>query len=393
MATFPTVFATVATLCLSTASFADTVSAVNGGDTYAAGAHVNQTLQAAGDAFMIGRSVTIDGNSEGDLHVGGVDVSVGANVAEDLYVLGGTVIIRSKIAEDLTAAAFSVRTYDSAVTQGNARLLGNSVTVEGPVEGALSVMARDVILNAPIGGDVRILAQTLSFGPDAVLRGTLTYSTEEQILVPDSVAQSERVVFERISGNNVWEEWDEMGREMPVLPSFMSVLFGFVVSLLFFLLLGALMLGFMPKRLSHLRRSVAAAPGQTLLLGVIGLSMLFGMVPIIALTIIGLPFVPIVLLAIVVFWTLGYALGAYSVAMRIWAVLGGTPEPSSIARLVVFAASIMCVALLNFIPFVGWVVNYTLVLLGIGAMTRALFQSLIGDPDVAFDVDMQPIEN
>ncbi len=52
----------------------------------------------------------------------------------------------------------------------------------------------------------------------------------------------------------------------------------------------------------------------------------------------------------------------------------------------VFAAAIIFISLLNFIPFVGGVANYTLVLLGVGAMTRALFLWLIGNPGVAFDV-------
>ena len=140
-------------------------------------------------------------------------------------------------------------------------------------------------------------------------------------------------------------------------------------------------------------QGIVAAPGQSILLGAVGLSMLFGMVPIAALTIIGLPFAPIALLAIVVAWILGYALGAYSVAMRIWNGVSGEAEPSNLSRLLVFAAAIIFIALLNYIPFVGWVANYTLVLLGIGAMTRAFFQSFMGNPGLALDVDMKPIKD
>lgn len=393
MATFTNALIVIAALGLSTASLADTVSTRNGDDTFFAGAQLSQAVDTVGDTFMAARSIKLTGATQGDLHVSGIDVSISADAAKDLYALGGTVVIRGAIAEDLTAAGFSLRTESSSQTQGNARLMGNSITIEGPVEGALSVMGRDVILNAAIKGDARILAQTLSFGPDAIVSGTLTYSTEDKMTVPDRVAAAERVEFEKVSGGRVWEEWQEVGKDMPALPNFVSLMSGFVISLLFFLVLGALMLGFMPKRLSKMRKSIAAAPGQTLLLGVIGLSMLFGMVPISALTIVGLPFVPIVLLAIVVFWILGYALGAYSVAMRLWDGLGGAPEPSKIARLLILAAAIVFVALLNFIPFVGWVANYTLVLLGIGAMTNALFQRLIGNPGIALDVDMKPIED
>jgi len=393
MVIVPKILAVIAVFGLSTPSIAETVSTKNGDDTFFAGAQVSQSVDTIADTFIAGRSINISGATQGDLHVSGLDVSVNTDASEDVYAIGGTVVIRGAIAEDLTAAAFSLRTESSSRTRGNARFMGNSVTIEGPIEGALSVMGRDVILNAPINGDASILAQTLSFGPDAVVSGTLTYSTEEKISVPVRVASADRVVFEKISGGRVWEDWQEVSKEMPALPTFMSLMFGFAISLLFFLALGALMLGFMPKRLSKMRRGISQSPGQSFILGVIGLSMLLGMVPIVGLTIVGLPLIPILLLAIVVVWTLGYALGAYSVAMRLWIGMGGQDEPSNIARLMVLAGAIIFVALLNFIPFVGWVINYTLVLLGIGAMTRAVFHALLGNPDVALNVDMKPVED
>ncbi|WP_299961293.1 hypothetical protein [uncultured Roseobacter sp.] len=383
----------VAVLGSGTPLWSETVSAQNGSDTFFSGSVVSETIDTRGDTFLSARSAVARGVSQGDLHVTGMDVSVQADTAEDLYAFGGTVIIRSAVAQDLTAGGFSVRTESSSETSGNARLFGNSVTIEGRVDGALLIAARDVILNAPIEGDARILAKSISFGPNATVGGTLTYSARERISVPERVAPSERVVFERASDRDVWAALGEMRQDMPVLPTFASVLSAFVISLLFFVALGALMLTFMPKRLEKMRQSIATAPGQTMLLGIIGLSILFGMVPITGLTLVGLPFVPIALLGILVTWTLGYALGAYSVAMRIWTGFGGDQNPGNIARVLVFAAAIAFVALLNFIPFVGWVANYTLVLLGIGAMTHTVFQYLIGNPGQAFDIDMKPIDD
>jgi hypothetical protein len=251
----------------------------------------------------------------------------------------------------------------------------------------------NVILNAQIDGDARIMARTISFGPDAVVSGTLTYSSKEKIAVPERVAPDDRVVFSKYTASSGWDEYKKIRSEFSVVPPFVSMFFGFLISLLFFMALAALMLGFMPKRLERMRQGIAAAPGQTFLLGIIGLSMLFGMVPITGLTIVGLPFVPIVLLSIVTVWTLGYALGTYFVAMRVRSGFGGTAELSNVARLMVFAVAIITIALLNFIPFVGWIVNYALVLLGIGAMTKGVFQYLIGNPGEAFDIDMKPIED
>jgi len=393
MSILPKFIAIIALFGLPQIASAQTISTRNGDDTFISGAQVSQSIDTVGDTFVAARSVKVNGSTQGDLHVSGFDVSVSADASEDLYAMGATVVIRGSVAEDLSAMGISVRTENTSDTRGNARLMANSVTVEGAVGGALSVTARDVILNAPITGDVRILAQTLSFGPDAVVTGTLTYSTPDTINVPTRVVSADRVVFEKISNDRMWKEWQGIGRDLPVFPTFASMFFGFLVSLLFFVALAALMLAFMPKRLAAMRRNTAKAPGQTLLLGVIGLSMLIGLVPITAMTIVGIPFTPVALLAIVVAWTLGYALGGYSVAMRIWTGFGGDDDPANLTRLMVFAGAIIFIALLNFIPFVGWVANYTLVLLGIGAMTRAVFLSLISTPDVVLDVDMKPVED
>ncbi|SLN38033.1 hypothetical protein ROG8370_01567 [Roseovarius gaetbuli] len=364
----------------------------SGSDTFMSGASITETLDTQGDSFIAAQSAVARGVSEGDLHVAGFDVSVSADTREDLYAFGATVVLRGAIARDLTAAGISLRTEDSAQTSGNARLLGKTVTIEGPVAGALSVSGREVVLNAPITGDVRILAKTLSFGPKAVVTGTLTYSMEDRIDVPEQVAPASRVVFKKLSPLEVWDEFVDMGRmrEMPMLPTFASIVFGFIISLLFFVALGALALGVMPKRLEAMRKSIVAGPGRTLIAGIAGLSVLFGMVPVTGLTIVGLPFVPIVVLGIIAAWTLGYALGAYAVAMRVWVGFGGDPEAGTAARLVVFAGAIIVIALLNFIPFVGWVANYTLVLLGIGAMTTTLLTHFIGNSGQSLDVDMKP---
>ena len=369
---------------------AQTVMTENGGDTFIAGETVARTVDAAGDVFVSGRSTIVLGQAGGDLHAAGFDVVIEAAVGADAYAAGATVTVKSAIAQDLSVAGFTVRTEAASRVAGNVRLMGATVVVDGPVDGALSAMGRDVLLNAPIAGDVRIFARTLRFGPEAVVSGRLVYTTEDRIEVPERVAPASRVAFEAAGANTLWNAWEGMG-EMPVFPTFATMFFGFLITLLFFVLLGAIALGFAPRQVSWLRKSIAAAPGRTLLQGVIGLSMLFGAVPVIGLTIVGLPFVPIAVLGIVLVWTLAYALGAYAVAMRLWTGLGGEVDPSIVTRLAVFAGAIVVIALLNFIPFVGWVANYTLVLLGVGAMTHATFLALIPDIDPAFDVDMRPI--
>ena len=382
-------------LAASSLAHADTVTKTNGSDLFVAGKTISETLGAERDVFIAGRAVTAKGTGRGDTHISGFDLNIEADSAADLYAVGMSVAIRGTVGEDLTAAGYTLRTAQTAVTDGNARLLGGSIIIDGPVKGDLSVGASEVVLNAAVGGDAMIAAKTITFGAKAKIAGKLEYAAPETIQIPERVILPANVAYEKFTDSDriesFRESWDDI--DYPVLPTFMSIFAAFLMTLGFFVIIGAIFLTFLPKPVEAMRRSVVARPGQIFLVGVIGLSILFGMGPITALTIIGLPLLPIVLLATILAWTLGYMLGAYAIALRLLEGFWGEQDASKPMRLVAFAAVICAIALLNFIPFVGWVANYTLVLLGIGAMTNALFERMIGNAGPALDVDMNPIED
>ena len=385
-------FLTLSALALSAApSLAEQVSREHGGDTYLAGETVTETLAATGDIFAAGSVVTTKGTTSGDTHVAGYDVAVSTQTGGDLYAAGSSVNIDAAVGDDITAAGFSVRSTASAVTQGNVRLFGRTLTIEGPVAGALTAFGGTVHLNAPVTGDAWIAAKTLSFGPNARIDGNLTLSADDDVVVPADVIPAAQITREEWNTREMYREFDRSwdAVEMPLLPVWLSLFSAFLISTIFLLLLAAIFLTFMSERVDKMRRRVTLQPLQTFLLGVIGLSALFGMVPVTALTVIGLPFVPFALLLIIVAWTLGYLLAAYAIAYRLWVAFDGGDTPSMVMRLVMIALAVVVVAVLNFIPFVGWVVNYTLVLLGVGAMTAAMLSVFITDPDPALDVDMQ----
>ena len=346
---------------------------------------------SGGDAFAVGNVVTTTGTVAGDVHVVGFDVDISTTAGADLYAIGGTVTIRADVADDLSAMAYSLQLGSDAVVGGNARMMGQTVRMDGVVNGALIISGAEIFVNGSVGGDVRLNAQSITFGPAAKIDGQLTYLSEKAVVIPASVIPADRVTVEewdRVDWmRDVNEGWDNM--EMPVFPTTVTLFKAFLISLAFFVVIGAIFLSFMPKRIAAMRRQIAEAPGRTFLLGIVGLSVLFGLVPITALTIVGLPFVPFAILLIVLAWMLGYVLGAYAVAMRVLVAFNGPEEDASLLiKLVVLAAAVSVVAVLNFIPFVGWIVNYTLVLLGIGAMTYALLNRLVGGVGLALDTDM-----
>lgn len=348
-----------------------------GGDLFIAGSGTSGDASTDRDLFVAGGTVVARGAVAQDAHFAGFDVEIETDVADDVYAAGGTITLRAAVGEDLTAAGFSVRTAETSRVDGNARLAGGSVVVEGPVTGALLASGGEVVIDAEIGGDVRIFAGDVSFGPNARIGGRLDYTAPAEVAIPASVIDPSRVGFTRAEE---WEnfaaasrEWTE--REYPALPG-ASAVFGFLlVTIGFFVVLAAVALALAPERIEAMRREAIARPGLALLGGVLGLATVFGLVPISVMTIVGLPLLPIVLLLALLLWIAGYAFGVYAVALRIWTGMGGS-EPTTAGRLAVYAAGLLAMALVNVVPFAGWVANFTLVLFGIGAIAVPLYQSV-----------------
>lgn len=363
-----------------------------GGDYYRAGSGSGDLLNAPRDVFAAGASITVRGRASGDVHVTGFDVDVETD-AENVYAAGAAVAIRSTISEDLMATGGSVKTATSSTTGGNARLIGGTVTVNGSVEGALMAAGGEVIIDAPIAGDVRITAGRIAFGSAAKIGGTLIYSAPSEIDVPASVIAPDRVTFRPIALGEAFEDaaWD--ADEYSVLPGVLGVLAGFAVTLAFILVLAALFLAFAPEMVKARREAAITRPGLNLTVGVLALAVLFGLTPVAGMTIVGIPFIPIILLAIFLAWTLGYVLGAYVIGLRIWSGFGGE-EPAMLGRLIVLACAVTSLALANFIPFIGWLANFAVVLFGIGAIATGALERLLasrgmGAPRSAVPADHQ----
>lgn len=370
-------------LIVSPSATADTVTI--GDDLYVAGPDAATAPPAQRDLFAAGLSVTVSQPTSGDAHAAGVSVAFESQTGGDLYAAGPSVTLRAPVGGDASAMGLSVRSTAEARIGGNTRMAGGSVTVEGPVDGALTAAAGELLLNAPVAGDALLAAQTLRFGPEASVAGTLQYTAPEPLEIPESVAPASRIRYSPPAEGAQWREMaEDWHREMPIMwqgPSFLTWLIGALLTLAFLLIVGALFLSFMPARVDRLHAAARSRPGLSLLAGILGLSALVGLVPVTAMTLVGLPLVPVVVLAIMVLWVLGYLLGVFTVAMKVFELFNRPDAPERRGQqLAVLAAGLVGAALLNFVPFLGWILNVGLLLLGLGALTMALAARVPREP-------------
>ncbi|MCI5076466.1 hypothetical protein [Oricola sp.] len=352
-----------------------------GGDVYESGANASITATAARDAFVAGFSAQLDGNIGGDGHAAGFDVDVDGTIGSDLYASGATVTVGGPVGEDVTVMGATVRLRRSSSVGGNARLMGGSVTVEAPIAGSLVASGGTIRLDAPVDGDAALNGGDLIFGDGARIAGTLTYSGPEQIDIPASVAAPERVRFVKTDAWSAMDDWREIaeGSRRSLLPTLFGKIAAFAVTLAFLLVIAALFLTVAPATVESGRRRIVERPGATFLAGFLTLSALFGLVPVSAMTLVGIPLIPIVVLLIVLGWTFAYVLGAYALSLRVATAFWEVSE-STVAQLLVLAVGLLVLAVLNFIPIAGWLVNFTIVLLGLGAIVRLLTGWMAGTP-------------
>jgi hypothetical protein len=76
------------------------------------------------------------------------------------------------------------------------------------------------------------------------------------------------------------------------------------------------------------------------------------------------------MVAIILAWLAGYLLGVYQVAARAAVAFGFAPVRVW-QRIALVSAGVALGAVLNFIPVLGWLVNYGVLLLGLGAIALA----------------------
>lgn len=349
-----------------------------GGDNYIAGTAPELDAESPRDAFAAGVNVSLKGKVESDAHAMGLNVDIDAPVGEDLYAAGFSVTIERPVGGDLTASGFSVDVRRNADVAGNTRLAGGVVTLDAPVAGSLVASGGTLKLNSAISGDASIVAGDIEFGPDARIDGTLSYRSPEPIDIPSSVINPDRVRFKALTGVEPMREIERTTRGTfeRFWPSTLGVLFAFLVTLAFLVVVAAALLAMAPRTVERLREETISRPWSSLAFGFLGLATLFGLVPVSAITLIGIPLVPVVLLAIILLWIASYLLGTYALSWRVLRALRPV-EPTMVARLAAVTVGIVILALLNFVPFLGWLINLAVILLGLGGITAHAAAALV----------------
>jgi len=298
-----------------------------------------------------GGTIVVDADEtvDGDLTAFGGTVVVRGTVNGNLVAAAGNVIVAGQVNGDLEALAGNVR-VNGTVT-GDASAVGGNVFLDegGRVGGTLEAGAGNVVVEGEVGGDARLGAESVRVGPSAVVGGDLAYAGDLDLADGASVAGAVR------EESNVSPDVGPVGT---TLPGWVSWVYGLLANLA----LGALALLAFPRFSDGLADRVATDPLRS---GGVGLLLLVGipiLLVLLAISLVGIPLALVGALAYGLLLWLGYVYGAFAVGT----LLVGLADADN--RWLALVVGLVAVSLVGLVPIVGGLVEFVVLLFGLGAL-------------------------
>ncbi|MGD9562546.1 MAG: hypothetical protein AB7F88_10605 [Pyrinomonadaceae bacterium] len=318
------------------------------GDWLAAGSNVQIQAEVKGDATVAGSIVKVTAPVGGYLLAAGSDVVVSGSVGNDLWAAGSNVTVGSAIGDNAMLAGATVTLQPTSLVAGDARIGAGRVRIQGPVGGDLMVSGRDVEIASEISGNVEANVGQLRVLPGSIIRGNLIVNGATPPEISPEAQVLGKVDFTSTDTGNSWLSW-------------LSWWFFYFLVLL---ATGVVMLLISRVWAGRVATQINSKPLKTLLAGLIGLIVIPIIIVVLAITVIGLG-VALVLLAIYfVFAILAAVYVAYTAGG--WLLgLAKYPEASPWPRMIIGA---LVVSLLVSLPWVGWLIQLVVLILGFGAV-------------------------
>ena len=305
---------------------------------------------AAADEVVINDSVHLGGN-----------VSITETVEGPLHAAAGNILVEAPVHGNARMAGGKIEFARDASVSGDVALAGGTVVIDGPVTGNVRAVGGTVTLNGAIGGDAKIAAGTLNLGPDARIAGQLDFRGGD--LNQDPAAQVSGGVTRH--ARNHWRHEEHSASER-FLRGWMWTA-GLVV-------LAALLAAALPGPSRRMAAELRERPWLTPLLGLVALSTIPVAAVLVMITVIGIPLGLLALVAYAALLLLGY----------VWlaVVVGGLlldrikPEVAAQTAWRVGAAmlAMLSLGLLARMPFVGGLVGFVALVVGVGMVVGALLR-------------------
>ncbi len=324
-------------------------------DLYLFGGRVSVDGRVRGDLIAAGGLIRVRGQVDGDVLAGGGTIEVSGPVGASIRALGGTILIEGLVGGDAVVAGGSAEIEPQARIRRDLAVAGGNVALRGAVGRNVKVAGGRVEIAGAVDGNVVVRGGEVVVLPSASVRGNLTYSSDQ----PVTIAPGARVL-----GTVTQDPYPV--RPMPsrrALAGF-RIAFG-VFDFIWMLVLGLVMVAVIPSGVqtvaNTLRDRIWASLGSGLLLLIavpVAVIVLF-------IILVGIPLALVVLLAQILALFVSHAAAGLAI---------GQVVAVRLSRYWQVAIGIAIIALATHVPYVGLLVRFLIIALGLGAVVLAIWR-------------------
>ncbi len=332
-------------------------------DLYTAGDTVVSTSTIEGDMVAAGGTLIIDGAIQGDALLLGGEQTLTAEIRDDLRAMGGKLVVQSKVGDDAILAGGEILLSPESTIGGNALLGGGDITMAAHVAHDLRAGGGNIIVTGHVVGSATIWADSLQIGDGAVIEGDLNYHGPREATIHPNA---------RINGNinYIYTEFDSQ-RGMPSLFTLATMALSAIIFYLLF-----------PAFSDSSSRLIGDEIGKSLGVGLAAL-LLVPFVAVVMMSIVVGVWIAMVLIACyLVALLVGSFVGMLYIASRVVQLLRWEPATRS-RRIVAVLLAYAAVGVVQFIPVVGGLVTFTIMLLGMGGGLLLLYRGYAAGERVA----------
>jgi cytoskeletal protein CcmA (bactofilin family) len=336
-------------------------------DLYLAGGQVDLYATVDGDAVVAGGQLHLEGDVAADVIAAGGKIDLRGRVGDDARIAGGDVRVSAAVGDDLIAAGGRIHLSPVSSIGGRAWLSGGEVRVDGQVAGQLRASGGRVVITGSVNGDVELWADEIIIDQAAVIAGKLHYRSANAASIADGA---------RIGGGVVHTPVD-----VDIRPFIAGAVFAMLALLASLIITAVVLYLLFPAFSVRVSRSVGDEPWLSLLTGLAVFAGVPLLIVILFSSAIGVWLALILLALYLVMLLAGYFAGALFIANAGLGMLH-RDEAGRAVRAAALSIAMTALAIVNLVPLLGSLLNWAVLLAGLGALSRQLYESRVGPSQV-----------
>ncbi len=314
-----------------------------------------------GDVYTAGGDVVVKGQINGDVLAAGgnVQIAPGAVISQDVRVAGGKIIIDGTVVGNVTAAGGTILISDQARIAGSFTAAGSEISIQGPIGKNIKIGAKTLRVNAPIAGGADVAVQSMVFGDQGRIQGSLSYMSENEFMINEGVVAG--TIQHRVPPQEFQKPEKERAEHVVGRAFAFIGLLGIIAKLFIGLLFIHVLPEFSKKASLNIRNQIWRSLGTGFLVVVL--------TPILIIAL----FSTVIAIPVAFIFLVGYVFSLYLSSIIVMLALGQTLSVRFNQKWndgVAFSIGLFVLFVLRFVPVLGLLIAMFVTLIGVGSLVN-----------------------